>query len=65
MSSVLKKFEDESMKKLKECRHIHQQMAQGVITSQYVCATCHCDCNSRIGLYVHEQAQKRWLNSNQ
>ena len=62
MSSGLKKSEDERMKNL-ERRHIHQQMAQGVITSQYVCAICHHDCHSRIGLYAHEQAHKRWLNS--
>ena len=65
MSSGLKKFEDDRMKKLEEQRHKHQQMAQGVITSQYVCVICHRDCHSRIGLYAHEQAHKRWLNSNQ
>ena len=34
VSYGLKKFEDERMTKLEERRHIHQQMDQGVITSQ-------------------------------
>ncbi len=65
VSSGLKKFEDERMKKLEERQHIHQQKAQGVITSQYVRAIGHRDCHYRIGLYALEQAHKRWLNSNQ
>ena len=65
MSSGLRMFEDERMKKIEERQHIHQQMAQEVITSQYVCAICHRDCHSCNGLYAHEQAHKRWLNSNQ
>ena len=63
--SGLKKFEDARMTKLEERRHMHQKMAQGVITSQYVCAICHRHCHSRIVLYAHEQTHKRWLNSNQ
>ena len=56
VSSGLKNIDNERMKKLEERRHIHQQMAQGVISSQYVCTICHRDFHSRVGLYAHEQA---------
>ena len=64
MSSDLKKYEDEIIKKIRRTTtHTHQQTAQRLITSQYVCAICHRACHSPIGLYAHEQADKRWLNS--
>ena len=59
VSSGLQKFEDERKKKFEERRHIHQQMAQVVTTSQYVCTICHRDC------HAHKQAHKQWLNYNQ